>query len=147
MDVKPLTVGPIVGETTPKRVRIWGRGDTQVIDGAPRRCFGVIRWKEYGATKYLKYRYFKMNPNFDMTGIAVIESLKPKTYYEYEVGYFYSDVELSDATANDVGWEDASYGYFKTASDSKSDARTIVIGSCRYPVSYTHLTLPTNREV
>jgi len=42
MKLHELTVGPIVGETTPLRARIWGRGDAQVIDGQPRRCFGAI---------------------------------------------------------------------------------------------------------
>ena len=32
MQLNQLTVGPIVGETTQNRVRIWGRGAAQVID-------------------------------------------------------------------------------------------------------------------
>lgn len=132
MLLKPLTVGPIVGETTPNRVRIWGRGDTSIVDGGPRRCFGVIRFMEYGGDEYLKPRYFKMNPNFDMTGIAIIERLTPDTYYEYQIGFFYSDVELEDARANIIDWDNTSDGYFKTASNVDTQPRTFAIGSCRY---------------
>jgi len=132
MLLKPLTVGPIIGETTPTRVRIWGRGDTSVVDGGPRRCFGVVRFMEYGGNEYLKPRFFKMNPNFDMTGIAIIDRLVPDSYYEYQMGFFYSDVELEDAPARDIDWDVANYGYFKTASDDDTQSRTFAIGSCRY---------------
>lgn len=134
MQLKPLTVGPIIGETTTSRVRIWGRGAPSVVDGGPRRCFGVVRFKVYGDddSQYLKPRYFKMNPNFDMTGIAIIDRLTPNSYYEYQMGYFYSDVELMDAPAQDIEWEKSNYGYFKTASDDDAQPRTFAIGSCRY---------------
>jgi len=132
MKIKPLTVGPIVGETTPKRARIWGRGEAHIVDGRLRRCFGIVRWREYGSNDYIKTQYFKMNPNFDLTGIAIIEKLDPNTYYEYDVGYFYSDAEFEDVPVKDPDWDDASTGYFKTASDIETDPRTLVIGSCRY---------------
>jgi len=132
MRIKPLTVGPIVGETTPNRVRIWGRAETQLVDDGPRCCIGVIQYKEYGAEDYLKPKVFKMNPNFDGTGIAIVDKLDPNVFYEYQIGYFFSDVELEDASVKNVVWDDASYGYFKTASDIETDPRTIVMGSCRY---------------
>ncbi len=135
MLLKPLTVGPIIGETTSSRVRIWGRGDTSIVDHGPRRCFGAIRFKEYGDEQYLKPRFFKMNPNFDMTGIAIVDRLEPDSYYEYQMGYFYSDVELEDASAKDIDWDESNYSYFKTASDDDSQSRTFAIGSCRYLLS------------
>jgi len=45
MKINKLTVGPIVGETTPNRVRIWGRGNANVIEDQPQRCFGVVRYR------------------------------------------------------------------------------------------------------
>ena len=138
MKLKPLTVGPIVGETTSSRARIWGRGDTDVIHGQPRRCFGALRYRRQGETAWLAPRIFKMNPNFDMTGVAVLTRLEEESRYEYEMGFFFADVELSDASfreTNDDGtsvWSDASRGHFRTASDDARKPRTIVLGSCRY---------------
>ena len=55
MQLHKLTVGPIVGETTQARVRIWGRGAAHVIDDQPRRCFGAIRHRKKG----VEFRYSK----------------------------------------------------------------------------------------
>ena len=83
MKLHALTVGPIVGETTPNRVRIWGRGQANVIDNLPRRCFGALRFRPHRASEWQRPRIFKMNPNFDLTGIAILDGLKhgptPKT--------------------------------------------------------------------
>ena len=65
MKLRELTLGPIVGETTPQRTRIWGRGDAHIIEDAPRRCFGAIRYRKYGAKQWQKHQIIKMNPNFE----------------------------------------------------------------------------------
>jgi len=132
LKLKRLDVGPIVGETTPSRVRIWGRAEAQVVQGQPRRCFGCLHYRESGKSQWSRPQYFKMNPNFDLTGLAILIRLKPETAYEYEVGYFYSDVELEDAPTRQLNWRDASIGNFTTASDDDSKPRSLVIGSCRY---------------
>ena len=132
MRLRPLTVGPIVGETTPKRVRIWGRGDADVIDGRPRRCFGVLRMRKGKRGKWSRTHTFKMNPNFDMTGIAVVDGLRPQTRYEYQVGCCFADMELDEIHVGDPDWSDASVGRFTTASNDDQMPRTLVAGSCRY---------------
>ncbi len=132
MKLHELTVGPIVGETTPERVRVWGRGNTNVIDEQPRRCFGAIRFRAMGSQVWTGPRIFKMNPNFDMTGIGVLDRLKAETRYEYEVGYFFSDAELPEARLSESDWTHVSRGNFLTASKNKRKPRTLVIGSCRY---------------
>jgi alkaline phosphatase D len=132
MNLRPLTVGPIVGETTPIRTRIWGRGDTHVVEDQPRRCFGAIRYRENGNQQWKAHRIFKMNPNFDQTGIAILDGLKPETRYEYQMGYFFSDAELEDADFVESDWSSASTGTFLTASNDRKRSRTVVIGSCRY---------------
>ena len=132
MRIRPLTVGPIVGETLPRRARIWGRGDAQVVEDQPRRCFGAVRFRQTGSGQWKRPQYFKMNPNFDMTGIAILGRLEPETLYEYEIGYFFSDVELADAPVSDVEWDDASRGTFRSGSDRDEAPRTLAIGSCRY---------------
>ncbi len=132
MKINSLTVGPIVGETTSTRTRIWGRGDAHVVEGNPRRCFGAIRYRESGNARWNKHRVFKMNPNFDLTGIAILDRLKPETPYEYEIGYFFSDAELADANFVESDWAAASTGTFLTASNNDQKSRTLIIGSCRY---------------
>lgn len=132
LKIKSLDVGPIIGETTPNRVRVWGRAEDHIVEGLPRRCFGLLRHRRPGQNPWSTPIYFKMNPNFDMTGLAVITGLQPDTPYEYEVGYYFSDVELSDAPLRDVDWTEASRGAFTTASNDDSEPRNLVIGSCRY---------------
>jgi alkaline phosphatase D len=132
MEINPLTVGPIVGETTTNRVRIWGRGRADIVHDIPRRCFGVVRFRPSGRAAWSQPRYYKMNPNFDLTGIAVIDRLNPDTTYEYETGYFFSDVELLDAPSRYLDWDKASSGSFCTASANDQEPRDLVIGSCRY---------------
>ena len=132
MKIHKLTVGPIVGETTPNRVRIWGRGQANVIEDQPRRCFGVVRYRLLKRTNWSDPLIFKMNPNFDMTGIAVLEKLKAATPYVYQIGYFFSEGELTETTISEPEWKDAYEASFLTASDKPNQARTLVIGSCRY---------------
>ncbi len=131
LKLKPVTVGPIVGETTPTRARIWGRGDTNIIEDKPRRCFGVLRLRPAGGA-WGKPNFFKMNPNFDMTGLGIAEKLSPVTAYEYQMGYFFSDAELDDARADNLEWNETSAGSFTTGSDDPAAPRTLVVGSCRY---------------
>lgn len=129
--LKPMTVGPIVGEVTSSRARLWGRGDAHVIEGRPRRCFGVARVSE-GDGAWATPRFFKLNPNFDLTGIAIVNKLSPHRSYRFEMGYYFSDAEKDDAEAEDLDWSDASRGMFRTASDDPSRPRNLVVGSCRY---------------
>lgn len=134
MKLQGLQVGPIVGETTPNRARIWGRGAASIAENLPRRCFGALRHRVRGTQDWARVTTFKMNPNFDMTGIAIVDGLQPETYYEYEVGYYFSDAEISDAgfsTERGI-WEFADRGEFQTASANGNRPRTLVVGSCRY---------------
>ena len=132
MKINKLTLGPIVGETTPNRARIWGRGQANVIEDQPRRCFGVIRHRPATKTAWSDPVVFKMNPNFDMTGVAVLDGLKSTTQYVYQIGFFFSEGELTETTINEPEWEDAHEASFLTASDKATQPRTLVIGSCRY---------------
>ena len=50
MKIKKLRVGPIVGATTDKTVRIFGRAKLQMIDNQPRRAHGVARIRQKGDT-------------------------------------------------------------------------------------------------
>jgi len=77
MKVNPFTVGPIVGETTGTSVRLWGRGGLEFVQSRPRRVFGVAQLRRNGDADYMPPKYFKLNPNFDLTGVVVFNNLNP----------------------------------------------------------------------
>jgi alkaline phosphatase D len=134
MKIQTPTVGPIVGGTEPTRSRIWIRGEYQRENSDPRRAFGVIRHRKKGSSKWSTPQLFKMNPNFDMTGIAILNDLPPRTRWEYQMGYFWSSLEFEDIDPKLKGadWNSAASGIFRTASNRDNESRTLAIGSCRY---------------
>jgi|GEM_PF-210499 len=158
MQVNPLTVGPIVGATSANSVRIWGRGRLEITrrlkDSShfgnrifswislglfnqgtlvPKRCFGVARLRPVGTSRFSHPKFFKMSPNFDMTGVIVFGDLWPETEYEYQVGWFFSELELEAFTQDySLNWSQANRAKITTASDDNLRARSFIFGSCRY---------------
>ena len=127
MKVLPLSLGPIVGETTSTRVRLWGRAAYEATPEGPRRACGVARIRSANAHGFSDPVFFKMNPNFDLTGVVVFDSLAPDTEHEYEIGYFFSDAE-----APDLDWSEVSRSRFRTGTGDSGASRSFVMGSCRY---------------
>jgi alkaline phosphatase D len=133
-NINPLTVGPIVGHADVNHVRIWGRAvHERTASGAPRRSFGIARLRRKIGGTYGSPRFFKMNPNFDMTGVVTFTSLTPDTKYIYQMGWFHSDKELSEFHSSDQwNWHNAEQGEFQTASSDPNAEREFIFGSCRY---------------
>ena len=131
--IKSLTVGPIVGHVDTHHGRIWGRGEYEsTTSDIPRRSFGIARIKKAGED-YGSPRFFKMNPNFDMTGIVCFTGLTSDTKYIYQIGCFFSDKELNQLNSNDQwDWKNAQQGEFATASNNPYAPREFIFGSCRY---------------
>ena len=133
MKIRQLTVGPIVGATTHNSVRLFGRGKLEMSNDQPRRAHGIVRLRRAGQASFDNPRYFKLNPNFDMTGIVVIGSLDEKTKYEYQIGWIFSEVDTRDINVTKLlDWEGIATEAFRTGSSDTGDPRTIAIGSCRY---------------
>lgn len=133
MKINELTVGPIVGATTHNSVRLFGRGKLEMSNDQPRRAHGVVRLRPADQTSFGKPRYFKLNPNFDMTGIVVIKGLDEKTNYVYQIGWIFSEVDTDVIDVNaQLNWGELTTNYFRTGSGNVNDSRNIVIGSCRY---------------
>ena len=132
--IKPLTVGPILGDTDTDHARLWGRGAMETTsDGPPRRCFGVARIRTTRSTTYRNPLFFKMNPNFDMTGTVVFTELKPGTDYQYQIGYFFADLEMPALSGNmPMDWAEGHSGSFTTPPADGTAPRSFVFGSCRY---------------
>ena len=132
--IHPLSVGPIVGHTDTDHVRIWGRAEHEPeASGRPRRTFGIARLRERGQSTYESPIFFKMNPNFDISGIVIFHGLTSDSTYEYQIGYFYSDKELYELSPNsDWNWHYASEGECRTTHTDPNQDRSVVFGSCRY---------------
>ncbi|MBP8005440.1 MAG: alkaline phosphatase family protein [Acinetobacter sp.] len=133
MKIKYPTVGPILGETTSNHIRLLIRGELEWTDGVPRWCHGVIQIKKSTNKQYGEPQYFKLNPNFDMTGIAIVEGLESDTSYDYAVGWVFSEVDSSDIDVKKVlDWSNAATGKFCTGSNDRNQSRSVIAGSCRY---------------
>jgi len=131
MKLNPVTVGPIVGVTTPTSTRIWGRGEFTPGGTGPRRCFGIARIAKEGSD-YGDPILFKMLPHFDYTGIVDFTGLEPQVIYNYQIGYFFAEVEPENLSGVDYDWTKASSGQLTTSPADSSAPLSFVFGSCRY---------------
>ncbi len=133
MQVRAYTVGPILGYVEPRGARIFGRGDYQKVEGGPRRCFGVVRVRAAGGSRFRAPVYSKLMPHFDFTGVLVVGGLRADSEYEYQAGWFYSEREMDDPTGGRrLDWSDIPVRSFRTATGDASAPRSFVFGSCRY---------------
>ena len=132
--IKKLTVGPIVGHADINHVRIWGRATYQPLEsGMPRRAFGIARIRKKDGGNYGSPRFFKMNPNFDLSGVIIFKDLEPDSKYAYQIGWFFSDKELDELRSSyKWDWHDVDQGEFRTASDDPNKSIEFIFGSCRY---------------
>ena len=130
--IKPFDVGPIMGDTSPDSVRLWGRAKPIKTADGLQRCFGAARLLR-GGQQAGAIQFFKMNPSFDMTGVTVFQRLAAGTKYVYEIGCFASDLDFDDLkTGHEFDWTEAHTSAFTTAADGASVERSFVFGSCRY---------------
>jgi alkaline phosphatase D len=133
MRVQPLTVGPILGATTGVSARVWGRGELEQTSAGPRRCFGVARLRASDSSNYRQPIFFKMNPNFDMSGVIRFDDLSPEHEYAYQIGWLFSDLELDDLGPGfPLDWSGIETLTFRTGAEDASRPRSFVFGSCRY---------------
>lgn len=127
-NVIPLTVGPILGETTSTHTRIFSRAKkpakglkshvvVELIDGVSSRV-----------------KITKASQDFDFTSITVFENLSPETEYKYRAGYFHDSADSNEIPNehNIFNWQGIDYIKFKTGSNDANLNRTIAFGSCRY---------------
>ncbi|MDJ0618812.1 MAG: alkaline phosphatase D family protein [Calothrix sp. MO_192.B10] len=143
MKVHSLTVGPILGAVTGSNARIFGRGEyknhtnlwgwfnlgTKKKD----KCIGVVRIRAVGTVGFGTPIVFKMNPNFDMTGVAIINNLSPEQEYEYQMGWVEYSWELKQRIPElNLDWSEIKTYKFKSAAIDISQPRSFIFGSCRY---------------
>ena len=135
--IERFDVGPILGAVSTESARLWGRGHGP-RNGGLRRMFGAARFRKKGRD-FGPAQYFKLNPNFDLTGVTVLHPLTAQTDYEYQIGGFQADLEFEDLTAFDdprseseLDWRDAHGASFRTATSDPEVPRSFIFGSCRY---------------
>lgn len=134
MKLHSPTVGPIVGYTTPTQTRMMIRGVPERDTTGFRRCFGVVRWRPAGSEEWSDPVFNKLSPNFDMTGVLVLDKLKPDTDYEYQAGWFFAEAELEriqSLAATQIEWLGATLR-FRSGTVDAAASRSYVVGSCRY---------------
>ena len=133
MRIRRFQVGPIVGATTPQSVRIFGRGEYEFDSGGPKWAHAAVRIRRKGRSGFFSPKYFKLNPNFDMSAVMVWLGLAANTNYEYQAGYFYMDEDSARINiGNALNWSEIETHEFRTASNHNKTTRTLVVGSCRY---------------
>lgn len=128
VQIQSLTVGPIVGHTTTKSVRLWGRGAYDPGKAGPRRCHGIVQLFREGTL--VDAGYFPMRPHFDFTGVIDFDQLEAGTQYRFRMGYLFADLESEQLPpAEKVDLRAANEGTFRTMA---KDGLSFVFGSCRY---------------
>ncbi|MGR5501391.1 alkaline phosphatase D family protein [Vibrio sp. DNB22_10_4] len=133
IEINSLNIGPIVGHVDTNHARVFGGATYECLaNGEPRRAFGIARIKKIGGS-YRRPIFFKMSPNFDMTGLAIFQDLSSDESYDYQMGWFYSDKELDELSADQSwDWKACDSGRFKTATENSNEQINFVFGSCRY---------------
>ena len=132
MKVFPLSVGPILGHTTTRSLRVWGRGRRHGKKDDPRREFGVAQLLD-PRDNSIQTRFFKMMPHFDWTGVTEFSGLRANQSYRYRAGYVLSDLELDEihGMSSALEWDQPQLIECRTAPRQNANI-TFIFGSCRY---------------
>ncbi len=132
VSVRALSVGPIVGYTTYRSVRLWGRGKHKKNEW----CWGVARLKKKNEKNFQATKVFKMKRHFDYTAVVDFDELLPGTAYDFQFGYVTTAQDLAAAPkSTNLKWTSASVGCVQTAPENDRDQISLIFGSCRYILS------------
>ncbi|MDJ0733018.1 MAG: alkaline phosphatase D family protein [Nostocaceae cyanobacterium] len=143
MKVHSLTVGPILAAVTEKGARIFGRAGYQnhtnswesfeLLTKKKDEYVGVVRIRAVGTVDFGTPIIFQINPNFDMTGVAIINNLSPEQEYEYQIGWVNYSWETRERIPQlNLNWSEIQTYKFKSAATNISQPRSFILGSCRY---------------
>ena len=128
--MQKLTVGPIVGYTTPEHSRIFVRGAPDNRDAV----FADIRHRQAGSQQWSAGVYSRLTETYDMADTLVLNGLSADTHYEYQAGWFTTtDPNHTKETVKRIALEWPSKVYrFKSASSKRDREHRYIVGSCRY---------------
>jgi len=123
--VERFAVGPIVGESGDTHVRVFGALPQGRLTAGQKFLWGRIRWREEGQSQWSDVRRFRLNGNFDGSGVVILNGLRPGGRYEYQAGW------VSDEEPAELDWSAASEGSFVT-NQPDADQTRFLFGSCCY---------------
>jgi alkaline phosphatase D len=127
MQVKPFSVGPVVGHVDRHSARIFGRGEPLLWPAELKPDAGVIRWRRQGAGQWSAPLRFRLNRNFDFSGVVILPDLDAGTHYEYQAGCL-----PGDPGSRSLQWREISSGQFRTAPADDAAPIRFHMGSCCY---------------
>ena len=146
--LRPLSVGPIIGHTTSKMVRVWLRG----ADDPERRTVGVgalFDSKEVYVAK--SAQYVRLRREYDRTGTIDFAGLAADTAYSVKLGSLAIDsrdamehiedpdvwkkLPKPEAWLDELGAldQEKSVARFRTFPATDGKGLSFIFGSCRYP--------------
>ena len=124
--VRPFSVGPILGHVGTDCARIFARAfPGNAIHEKPN--LGRLRIRKSAGSPWASYA-FRLNHNFDWSGLREIRGLDPSTTYQYQAGW----VDTEDESA-ELSWSGIERWSVRTASDSPDKPMSFLLGSCLYP--------------
>lgn len=123
--VNRFAVGPVVGEAVDTHVRVFGALPKGKLGAGKKWLWGRIRWRSKGSTDWSPAREFRLNGNFDGSGVVILNQLQPGTRYEYQAGWVATEDEVA------LDWDTADQGEFLT-NQPDADATRFFFGSCCY---------------
>lgn len=129
MEVKPCTVGPILGETNATLCKIFGRGKPPKKRSS-KKSYSVCRYRKVGAQTWQPTLIYFQQPHFDFSNVSVLNDLESDSCYEYQVGYVLS--RSADINAETLNWNKVETSQFKTIKSDSNAGISFAFGSCRY---------------
>ncbi|WP_197477354.1 fibronectin type III domain-containing protein, partial [Alcanivorax sp. HI0044] len=85
--VNRFAVGPITGESGVNHVRLFGALPKGELGAGDKFMWGRVRWRKEGEDSWSEPRKFRLNGNFDGSGVVVVNGLEPGTRYQYQAGW------------------------------------------------------------
>ncbi|MGB1465025.1 MAG: alkaline phosphatase D family protein [Alcanivorax nanhaiticus] len=124
--VNRFAVGPVVGETGATHARLFGALPTDTLVAGEKRMWGRVRWRPEGDLEWSDTLRFRLNGNFDGSGVVVLNGLQAGTRYQIQAGWISSE-ELDTP----LDWQHIEIGQLVTDQPDAAETR-FLFGSCCY---------------
>ncbi|EKF75040.1 hypothetical protein A11A3_05089 [Alcanivorax hongdengensis A-11-3] len=124
--VKAFHVGPLVGESSDGHARIFAALPENTLKVGEKKLWGRVRWRRDGESQWQGPLRFRLNGNFDGSGVVVLNGLQGASRYQFQAGWV-----DSEEPALALDWQNIPLGYLQT-DDDQAAASSFVFGSCCY---------------
>lgn len=128
MRVEPFSVGPILGACTHDTARLFGRAAMTSFQLSGKAMLGRVRWRVAGQDAWQPAQAFRLNTNFDGSGVVVLHGLTPGALHEYQAGW----VTDPDVPASQLDWRALPVYRFRSAPAASDTPTRLLLGSCSY---------------